>query len=126
MRSERSGGGLPAARFALAFILPSAARDRAGARFSTLAPSRFTRHLTCVRYNPTYGYRTAASVGFDAGRSDAVAEPVRIARRVCGVVSPETSVRFVAGSDVAFDKRNGRGVGAVVVLAYPSLEVRSR
>lgn len=35
---------------------------------------------------------------------------------------PERDVRFVAGSDVAFDKPRGRGVGAVVVLAYPSLE----
>ena len=32
-------------------------------------------------------------------------------------------MRFVAGADVAFDKPNGRAVGAVVVLAYPSLEV---
>jgi deoxyribonuclease V len=39
---------------------------------------------------------------------------------------PESEVRFVAGSDVAFDKPNGRGVGAIVVLAYPSLEVVER
>ncbi len=32
-------------------------------------------------------------------------------------------VRFIAGCDVAFDKRNRRGVGAVVLIAYPSLEV---
>ena len=32
-------------------------------------------------------------------------------------------VRFIAGSDAAFDKPNGRAVGAIVVLAYPSLEM---
>ena len=36
---------------------------------------------------------------------------------------PERDVRFIAGSDVAFDKPNGRGVGAIVVLAWPALEV---
>jgi deoxyribonuclease V len=35
----------------------------------------------------------------------------------------EGEVRLIAGSDVAFDKPNGRAVGAVVVLAWPSLEV---
>ena len=56
------------------------------------------------------------------------AEAMRLQRELAprvvreGVV-PETSVRFVAGSDVAFDKPNGRGVGAIVVLAYPSLEI---
>jgi len=38
----------------------------------------------------------------------------------------ERDVRFVAGCDVAFDRTNGRGVGAVVVVAYPSLEVVER
>jgi deoxyribonuclease V len=36
---------------------------------------------------------------------------------------PESRVRFVAGCDCAFDKPNRRAVAAVVVLAYPSLEV---
>src|SRR5437588_9721392 len=36
---------------------------------------------------------------------------------------PESSVHFVAGCDCAFDKPNRRAVAAVVVLAYPSLEV---
>lgn len=31
-------------------------------------------------------------------------------------------VRYVAGADVAFDRPNDRGVAAVVVLAFPSLE----
>jgi deoxyribonuclease V len=35
---------------------------------------------------------------------------------------PEDAVRGIAGADVAFDKPNGRAVGAVVLLAYPSLE----
>ncbi len=56
------------------------------------------------------------------------AEAMRLQRElasrvVCEGTLPERRVRFVAGSDVAFDKPNGRGVGAVVVLAYPSLEV---
>ena len=36
---------------------------------------------------------------------------------------PESTVRYVAGCDCAFDKPNRRAVAAVVVLAYPSLEV---
>jgi len=36
---------------------------------------------------------------------------------------PASKVRFVAGADVAFDRPSGRAAGAVVVLAYPSLEV---
>jgi deoxyribonuclease V len=35
----------------------------------------------------------------------------------------DRDVRLIAGSDVAFDKPNGRAVGAVVVLAWPSLDV---
>lgn len=35
---------------------------------------------------------------------------------------PECSVDFIAGADVAFDARNKRAVGAVVLLAYPSFE----
>ncbi|HZP57827.1 MAG TPA: deoxyribonuclease V [Dehalococcoidia bacterium] len=36
---------------------------------------------------------------------------------------PEHDVRTIAGADVAFDRAHRRGVGAVVALAYPSLEV---
>src|SRR5438067_4740174 len=36
---------------------------------------------------------------------------------------PESAVRFVAGCDCAFDKPNRRAVAAVIVLAYPSLDV---
>ncbi|HEY8171474.1 MAG TPA: deoxyribonuclease V [Dehalococcoidia bacterium] len=39
---------------------------------------------------------------------------------------PASRVRFVAGSDVAFDRPSGRAVGAVVLLAYPSLECVER
>jgi deoxyribonuclease V len=35
----------------------------------------------------------------------------------------DRDVRLIAGSDVAFDKPNGRAVGAVIVLSWPSLEV---
>jgi deoxyribonuclease V len=35
----------------------------------------------------------------------------------------DADVHLIAGSDVAFDKPNGRAVGAVVVIAWPSLEV---
>lgn len=34
---------------------------------------------------------------------------------------PERSVRLIAGADCAFDRPLGRGVAAVVVLAYPAL-----
>lgn len=34
----------------------------------------------------------------------------------------ERAVRFIAGSDVAFDKPSRRAVGAIVMLAWPSLE----
>ena len=33
------------------------------------------------------------------------------------------SVRYIAGADVAFDKPNRRGVGVVVVLEWPSLDL---
>lgn len=36
---------------------------------------------------------------------------------------PAARVRFIAGSDVAFDRPTNRAAGAVVVLAWPSLEV---
>jgi len=36
---------------------------------------------------------------------------------------PERAVKLIAGADCAFDKPNGRAAGAVVVLAWPSLEV---
>lgn len=36
---------------------------------------------------------------------------------------PSAKVRFIAGSDVAFDRPTNRAAGAVVVLAWPSLEV---
>lgn len=39
---------------------------------------------------------------------------------------PQDQVRFVAGADVAFDRPNDRAVAAVVVLAFPSLEVIER
>jgi deoxyribonuclease V len=61
---------------------------------------------------------------WDLTPSDAMRLQRELAPRVVrtGVV-PEDAVRFVAGSDVAFDKPNRRAVGAAVVLAYPSLEV---
>lgn len=39
---------------------------------------------------------------------------------------PDDAVHYIAGSDVSFDKPNGRAVGAVVVVRYPSLEVVER
>lgn len=55
-------------------------------------------------------------------------EAMRIQRELAARVVrrgglPGSKVRFIAGSDVAFDRPGGRAVGAVVVLAYPSLEV---
>ncbi len=59
------------------------------------------------------------------------AEAIKLQRELAAQVVLEgdprdADVRFIAGSDVAFDKPNGRAVGAVVVLAYPSLEVVER
>jgi deoxyribonuclease V len=39
---------------------------------------------------------------------------------------PESSLRLIAGCDVAFEKARNRAFAAVVVLAYPSLEVVER
>jgi deoxyribonuclease V len=55
-------------------------------------------------------------------------EAVRLQRELAACVIRDgdprvESVRYVAGSDVAFDKPNGRAVGAVVVLVYPSLQI---
>lgn len=50
-----------------------------------------------------------------------------LAARVIRRGSPSTRrVRLVAGSDVAFDRPHRRAAGAIVVLAYPSLEVVER
>jgi deoxyribonuclease V len=54
-------------------------------------------------------------------------EAVRLQRELASRVIregdlPEDAVRLIAGADVAFDRPRGRAVGAVVVVAYPSLE----
>lgn len=61
---------------------------------------------------------------WDLSPAEAIALQRELASRVVQTGElPEATVRFVAGADVAFDKPNDRGVGAVVVLAWPSLEV---
>lgn len=61
---------------------------------------------------------------WDLSPSDAMRLQRELASRVVRTgVLPERDVRLVAGGDVAFDRPNRRGVAAVVVLAYPSLEV---
>jgi deoxyribonuclease V len=66
----------------------------------------------------------AALHAWDLTPREATRMQSELAARVVRAGDPrESNVRFIAGSDVAFDKPNGRGVGAVVVLAYPSLEV---
>jgi deoxyribonuclease V len=64
---------------------------------------------------------------WDLSPSEAVALQRRLASQVVrdGDLD-EDVVRFVAGGDVAFDKPNGRGVGAVVVLSWPECEVVER
>ena len=54
-------------------------------------------------------------------------EAVRLQRQLASWVIregdvPKDAVRLIAGADVAFDRPHGRAVGAVVVVAYPSLE----
>ena len=53
-------------------------------------------------------------------------EAVAIQRRLASQVVPHGTldhVRRVAGADISLDRARGRGVGAVVVFAYPELEV---
>jgi deoxyribonuclease V len=60
---------------------------------------------------------------WDLTPAEAIALQRELAGRVVREGGPaERDVRLIAGADVAFDKPNGRGVGAVVVLACPSLE----
>lgn len=59
------------------------------------------------------------------------AEAISLQRKLAACVVregdvPEGSVRVIAGADVAFDKPNGRAVGAIVLLAWPSVEVMER
>lgn len=64
---------------------------------------------------------------WDLSPREAAALQRELAARVVreGDVS-ERAVRFIAGSDAAFDRPSGRAAGAVVVLAWPSLEVVER
>ena len=58
---------------------------------------------------------------------DAASLQRELASRVVRQGEPrEADTRFVAGCDVAFDKANDRAFAAVVVLAYPSLEIVER
>jgi deoxyribonuclease V len=55
-------------------------------------------------------------------------EAVRLQTQLAGCVVregdlPESDVRFVAGSDVSFDRKHNRAAGAIVVLAYPSFDI---
>lgn len=60
---------------------------------------------------------------WDLSPAEAVALQRELASRViCDGDPSSDAVRYIAGSDVAFDKPHGRAVGAVVVLAWPSLE----
>ncbi len=60
---------------------------------------------------------------WDLSPKEAIALQATLASRVlCEGDLPDTAVRLIAGADAAFDKPSGRGVGAVVLLAYPSLE----
>jgi deoxyribonuclease V len=64
---------------------------------------------------------------WDLAPAEAIAVQRQLAGRVVrrGAV-PERRVRLVAGADVAFDRASRRGVGAVVVLHWPSLDVVER
>jgi deoxyribonuclease V len=61
---------------------------------------------------------------WDVTPGEAMALQRELASRVVRRGSPpERWVRLVAGADCAFDRPNGRAVGAVAVLTWPSLEV---
>lgn len=59
---------------------------------------------------------------WDLTPTQAIALQRELAAQVVREGDPD-GVRRIAGADVAFDKPNGRGVGALVVLAWPSLEM---
>ncbi len=64
---------------------------------------------------------------WDLSPTEAIALQRELAARVvCKGIVAERDVRFVAGCDVAFDRANRRAAAAVVVLAYPSLDVAER
>lgn len=64
---------------------------------------------------------------WDLAPSEAIALQRELAARViCDGDVPDATVRVIAGADVAFDKPHGRAVGAIVLLAWPSLEVLQR
>ncbi len=64
---------------------------------------------------------------WDLSPSEAVRLQRELASRVVGNDdADECDVKLIAGSDVAFDKPNGRAIGAIVVLDYPSLDVVER
>ncbi len=59
---------------------------------------------------------------WDVSPREAIAIQRRLAAQVVREGGPQ-DVRRVAGVDCAIDKARGRGIGAVVVLSYPELEV---
>jgi deoxyribonuclease V len=58
---------------------------------------------------------------WDLSPNEAMRLQKELAARVICEGEP-ARVRYIAGADVAFDKPNGRGVGAIVVVEFPSLD----
>ena len=85
----------------------------------TARQARPSRTLAAVDITPLHPW--------DLSPREAIALQTELA---AGVVRegdvPERDVRLIAGADVAFDKPNGRAVGVVVLLAWPSLEIVDR
>ncbi|MCH7837305.1 MAG: deoxyribonuclease V [Chloroflexi bacterium] len=59
---------------------------------------------------------------WDVSPREAIAIQRRLAAQVVREGEPR-DVRRIAGVDIAIDRARGRGIGAVVVLSYPELEV---
>ncbi len=59
---------------------------------------------------------------WDVSPREAIAIQRRLAAQVVREGEPR-DVRRVAGADIAIDRERGRGIGAVVVLSYPELDV---
>ena len=59
---------------------------------------------------------------WDVSPREAIAIQRRLAAQVVREGEPR-DVRRIAGVDIAIDKARGRGIGAVVVLSYPELDV---
>lgn len=73
-----------------------------------------------------WGYNQSMEVGRLHSWQVSIDEAGDIQKRLASLVSRKSEViipRFIAGVDISVNKAGGMGVGAVVVLSYPELEL---